>query len=70
MSTWRERGGRGWERGGMGGGNRVGARKEEQERNKRPREQGGGESFYSRSGLPGCCQVIVGAELSQNANTG
>jgi hypothetical protein len=48
----------------------VGARKEEQERNKRPREQGGGESFYSRSGLPGCCQVIVGAELSQNANTG
>ena len=39
----------------------------EQERNKRPREQGERASspFYSESGLLGCCQVTVGWSLDR-----
>jgi len=46
MSTWRV-GGRG-----MG---REGTKEQEQER-----EEGVHSPFYSESGIPGCCQVIVG----------
>jgi hypothetical protein len=50
------------ERGGKRQGGRVGARRDEQEREE--------ETLYSGSGLPGCCQVTnCGVELRQNAST-
>ena len=55
MTTWRE--------GGKGMG-----REEEQVSKRQEREEGASSPFYSGPGLPGCCQVTVGAELRRNAN--
>ena len=57
MSMWRERGERDGERGGRG------ERTEEEQEGKR--EEGASSSFYSESGIPGCCQVTVGWSLDK-----
>ena len=65
MTTWRE-------------GGREGGREEpKREAREQVREEGPSSPFYSRSGLPGCCQVTVGrsipgccgVEFRQNAST-
>jgi len=50
----------------MGRGDK-GGRREEQERGKRVRRGQAGPLIAS--GIPGCCQVTVGVELRQNANS-
>ena len=59
------RGGREWGR--VRG---QGARREESKRTRdQEKEAGASSPFYSGSDLPGCCQVTVGVEFRQNANT-
>jgi hypothetical protein len=55
MTRWRG-GGREWE-------------ERKQESKRQERGQGTSSPFYSGPGLPGCCQVTVGVEFRQNANT-
>jgi len=63
MSSWGERGKRMGNEGTKGeeGKSKRGARE-----NKRVRR--GQAAHFIVSGIPGCCQVTVGAELRQNAN--
>ena len=56
MVMWRTWG---WDRG-EGTENKKGRAREEQER-----EEGASSSFYSGSGLPGCCQATVGWSLDR-----
>ena len=57
---WRERGTGEWGEKGKGGEDRVGARRQDQER-----AEGASSPFYSESGIPGCCQVTVGQSLEE-----
>jgi hypothetical protein len=58
----REKEGKG-KKGGKGREDRAGTRRKEQER-----EEETSNPFYSESGIPGHCQVIVGQSLDKNAN--